>query len=56
LTGWRVDCDTAGLAFALRNLSLLFFCGLGYSVIFGDDFRKPAYIRSLSESIHDITI
>lgn len=43
LTGWRVDCwDTAGLAVALRRLSVLFFCGLGYIVTLGDDFRKPA--------------
>lgn len=42
-TGCRVDgCGTAGLAVALRVLSLLFFCGLGYIVIFADDFKKPA--------------
>lgn len=42
-TGCRVDvCGTAGLAVALWALSLLPFCGLGYIVIFAEDFRKPA--------------
>lgn len=42
-TGCRVDaCGKAGLAVALRALSGLPFCGLGYIVIFAEDFKKPA--------------
>lgn len=40
---------TAGLAVALRGLSALPFCGLGWIVIFGDDFKKPALLGSSSQ-------
>lgn len=52
--GYRVDVGgTAGLDVALRDLSVLLFCGLGYIVIFGDDFKKPAfaYIHHVSQAI-----
>lgn len=42
-SGWRVDCwGTAGLEVVLRDLSVLLFCGFGYIVTLGDDFRKRA--------------
>lgn len=34
--------ETDGLATSLLDLPGLFFKGLGYSVIFGDDLRNPA--------------
>lgn len=43
-----VDCrwagceERAGLAAVLRDLERPVFRGLGYKVILGDDFRKPA--------------
>lgn len=40
---------TAGLAVALRDLSALPFCGLGWIVIFGDDFKNPALLGSTSQ-------
>lgn len=41
--------DWAGLAPSLFDLPGLFFNGLGYSVIFGDDLRNPAYpVNSVS--------
>ena len=39
--GVRGDCDREGLAPALFDRSM-FFSGLGYTVIFGEDFQKLA--------------
>lgn len=39
----RGDWDMPELAVALRDLSVLFFCGFGYRITFGEDFKKPAF-------------
>lgn len=54
---WASDCvecsvdgwETAGLDVALLDCSSFFFCGLGYIVNFGEDFKKPACRGFVSE-------
>lgn len=41
--GWRVDCwGAAGLDVVFLVESVFFFCGLGYIMSLGEDFKKPA--------------